>query len=70
MKSTLSSDRVLFRAAESVGPYVYATKTKAPLLKGGWQKSMIFDWGIGCKKAIPPPGVFTGYLPLHKGGFL
>ena len=30
---------------------------KAPLCKGGWQKSLIFDWGI------------VMFLPLHKGGF-
>ncbi len=26
----------------------------APLCKGGWQKSVISDWGIVCRKASPP----------------
>ena len=34
------------------------TKTgqKAPLCKGGWQKSLIFDWGIVSNRyrSIPP----------------
>ena len=37
---------------------------KAPLCKGGWQKSLIFDWGILNPSVLPT----ASHLPLHKGG--
>ena len=41
---------------------------KAPLCKGGCQKSKIFDWGI-VDFTIPPSKIEDfAHLPLHKGG--
>ena len=41
-----------------------------PLCKGGWQKSVISDWGIVCRKASPPSKIKDfAHLPLHRGGF-
>ena len=43
-------------------------RLKAPLCKGGCQKSKIFDWGI-VGFTIPPSKIKDfAHLPLHKGG--
>ena len=60
-------------------------RPKAPLCKGGWQKSLIFDWGIvrhnlrirrkpRRKRNISlrqslRAACSAAHLPLHKGGF-
>ena len=42
---------------------------KAPLCKGGCQKSMIFDWGIVGFRTTPPVKIEDfDHLPLHRGG--
>ena len=41
---------------------------KAPLCKGGWRKSLIFDWGIAVFSIPPAKIVDFAHLPLHKGG--
>ena len=39
-----------------------SARKKAPLCKGGWQKSLIFDWGIvPCQTAIPPASLTLGH---------
>ena len=49
-----------------LSPLQMLQRTKAPLCKGGWQKSLIFDWGIvfvdalqslrhGLRRATPRP---------------
>ena len=52
--------------------FSFSAADKAPLCKGGWQKSLISDWGIGlCRYAtIPPSRLAPCHLPLHKGGFV
>ena len=45
---------------------------KAPLCKGGWQKSLISDWGIvkSGNMTTPPSKIKDfAHLPLHRGGF-
>ena len=51
--------------------FSFSVADKAPLCKGGWQKSLISDWGIVlCRYAtIPPSRLAPCHLPLHKGGF-
>ena len=54
----------------------FSAAYKAPLCKGGWQKSLISDWGILCRLvAYCPAGNYpsTAYavpLPLGEGGFV
>ena len=51
--------------------FSFSAVNKAPLCKGGWQKSLISDWGIVlCRYlTIPPSRLAPCHLPLHKGGF-
>ena len=38
------------------------------MCKGGWQKSLIFDWGIVFADYNPSGCPLVSHLPLHKGG--
>ena len=51
--------------------FSFSAADKAPLCKGGWQKSLISDWGIVfCRYlTIPPSRLTPCHLSLHKGGF-
>ena len=51
--------------------FSFSAAYKAPLCKGGWQKSLISDWGIVlCRYlTIPPSRLAPCHLPLHKGAF-
>ena len=51
--------------------FSFSAAYKAPLCKGGWQKSLISDWGIALYRylTIPPSRLAPCHLPLHKGGF-
>ena len=51
--------------------FSFSAADKAPLCKGGWQKSLISDWGIVLYRypTIPPSRLAPCHLPLHKGGF-
>ena len=51
--------------------FSFSVADKAPLCKGGWQKSLISDWGIVLYRCptIPPSRLTPCHLPLHKGGF-
>ena len=51
--------------------FSFSAADKAPLCKGGWQKSLISDWGIVLYRylTIPPSALARSHLPLHKGGF-
>ena len=51
--------------------FSFSAAHKAPLCKGGWQKSLISDRGIVLYRCltIPPSRLTPCHLPLHKGGF-